>query len=100
MITENDIRSAYIFLRKNNHSIPDETLDFMLQASLAALKQENNFLLLLAQMQIEQIAKMDKATSTYVVSACRVNLNGLEVVKKIILEEQSENFIAQHKSKS
>jgi hypothetical protein len=39
MITEQSIRQAYIHLRKTNTSIPDETLNFMLHASLEALKK-------------------------------------------------------------
>jgi len=31
-----EIVEAYLFLRKNNHSIPDHTLDFIKDASLAA----------------------------------------------------------------
>ena len=32
------IIDAYIFLRKNNHSIPDDVLDFMKASSIAALE--------------------------------------------------------------
>lgn len=38
MITEQTIRDVYIYLRKHDNSIPDETLDFMLHASIDALK--------------------------------------------------------------
>ena len=38
MITEKEIRDAYIFLRKNNFSIPDDTLDFIKEAALEKLK--------------------------------------------------------------
>ena len=34
---EAEIRKAYVFLRTNNQSIPDEVLDFMKDAALAAL---------------------------------------------------------------
>jgi hypothetical protein len=37
MITEKSIREAYIFLRKNNHDISDEVLQFILDASLEKL---------------------------------------------------------------
>ncbi len=36
---EKEIRDAYIFLREKNMSIPSETLDFMLQASLDKIKE-------------------------------------------------------------
>jgi hypothetical protein len=42
MVTEQLIRQAYIHLRKINTSIPDETLDFMLQSSLEALKNKKS----------------------------------------------------------
>jgi hypothetical protein len=42
MVTESTIREAYLFLRKNNHTIPSETLEFMKDASLKALKKINN----------------------------------------------------------
>ena len=35
-MTRNEIIDAYVFLRENNHSIPDDTLDFMKDASLKA----------------------------------------------------------------
>lgn len=35
--TEKEIREAYIFLREKNHTIPSETLQFMLDASLEKL---------------------------------------------------------------
>ena len=34
---EMEIRAAYIFLRENNHTIPSDTLQFMLDASLEKL---------------------------------------------------------------
>ena len=37
--TEKEIREAYIFLRETNHSIPSETLQFMLDASLEKLNR-------------------------------------------------------------
>ena len=37
MITEKTIREAYLFLRKNNNTIPDETLNFIKYASLRQL---------------------------------------------------------------
>ena len=40
MITEQSIREAYVHLRTTNTSIPDETLDFMLEASLEKLKEK------------------------------------------------------------
>ena len=43
MITEQSILEAYIFLRENNHSIPDETLDFMKGASLDKLTEINKY---------------------------------------------------------
>lgn len=39
MITEDSILDAWLFLRKNNCSIPDETLDFMKKISLRELKK-------------------------------------------------------------
>ena len=41
MITEKTIIEAYVFLRENNQTIPDETLDFMKGASLEKLKEIN-----------------------------------------------------------
>ena len=38
-MNKNEIIEAYLFLRKNNHSISDATLDFMKEASLAALNK-------------------------------------------------------------
>jgi hypothetical protein len=37
-----DIIEAYLFLRKNDHSIPDEVLDFMKGASLAAFDSKKS----------------------------------------------------------
>lgn len=37
-MNEKEIIEAYLFLRKNNHSISDETLEFMKIASLRELK--------------------------------------------------------------
>lgn len=34
---EKEIREAHIFLRENNHTIPSDTLQFMLDASLEKL---------------------------------------------------------------
>jgi hypothetical protein len=34
MIKQSDILEAYLFLRKNNHSIPDETLEFIKNAAM------------------------------------------------------------------
>jgi len=36
---EKEIREAYVFLRKHNQTIPDETLQFMLDASLEKLNK-------------------------------------------------------------
>lgn len=36
--TEKEVREAYLFLRNNNHTVPSETLQFMLDASLEKLK--------------------------------------------------------------
>ena len=38
MITEEDIHKAYRILREKDHSIPDETLEFIKDASLKAFK--------------------------------------------------------------
>lgn len=53
MATEQEIREAYIFLRKNNNTISDETLNFMLGASLDRLKIEtvSSNLILLDQIK-------------------------------------------------
>lgn len=37
MIKRSDILDAYVFLRKKNQDIPDETLDFIKESSLNAL---------------------------------------------------------------
>ncbi|BAV39189.1 hypothetical protein BPT24_066 [Tenacibaculum phage pT24] len=42
MVTKESIMEAYVFLRKNNQSIPDETLDFMKDASLKSLEDLKN----------------------------------------------------------
>lgn len=34
----NEIRKAIIFLRENDHTIPDEILDFMLRVSLKEMR--------------------------------------------------------------
>lgn len=39
---EKEVRDAYVFLRKNNQSIPSETLDFMLQASIEKIVKIEN----------------------------------------------------------
>lgn len=41
MITEKLITDAWVFLRTNNNSIPDDVLDFIKDSSLAALRQQN-----------------------------------------------------------
>ena len=38
MITQKEILGAYVFLRTNNQSIPDEVLDFIKDAALEKLK--------------------------------------------------------------
>jgi hypothetical protein len=40
MICKERILEAYLFLRKNNHSIPSEVLDFILEVSLQALEDK------------------------------------------------------------
>ena len=42
MISRETIREAYLFLRKNNQSIPTNTLDFMLDASLSMYEATAN----------------------------------------------------------
>jgi protein-arginine kinase activator protein McsA len=42
MITRELIIEAYLFLRKNNQSIPDETLDFIKHSALEALANSSN----------------------------------------------------------
>lgn len=37
---ESSIHKAYFFLRKNEHSIPDEHLDFIRDAALMELKEK------------------------------------------------------------
>ena len=39
---EKEVREAYVFLREKNNTIPSETLDFMLDASLEKIKRLNN----------------------------------------------------------
>jgi len=41
MITRDWITKAYLFLRENNHNIPDEVLDFILNSSLDKLEELN-----------------------------------------------------------
>jgi len=41
-ILEKEVREAYVFLREKNNTIPSETLDFMLDASLEKIKRLNN----------------------------------------------------------
>ncbi len=43
-LNESLIREAYVFLRKNNCSIPDRTLDFMLKASLEKLNKKDDWI--------------------------------------------------------
>ncbi len=40
---EKEVRDAYVFLRTNNQSIPSETLDFMLQASIEKIVKMENY---------------------------------------------------------
>ena len=39
---EKEIREAYMFLRENNHTVPSDTLQFMLDASLDKLKRRTH----------------------------------------------------------
>ena len=41
MITKENILDCYAFLRKNNNSIPDDVLDFVLNASIEKLENIN-----------------------------------------------------------
>jgi hypothetical protein len=41
--TKSEIIEAYLFLRKNNQTIPSETLEFMKDSSLKALDQAINY---------------------------------------------------------
>lgn len=46
MITKKDIIDAYVFLRKNNQSIPDEVLDFIKDTCIEKLdliEKENDY---------------------------------------------------------
>jgi hypothetical protein len=40
MDLEKEIKRAYVWIRKNNHTIPDEVLDFMKDASIEKLRKE------------------------------------------------------------
>lgn len=40
LVNEDLIRKAYVHLRKTNNTIPSETLDYMLRASLEQLKKD------------------------------------------------------------
>lgn len=40
MIKREDIIEAYLFLRENNQTIPDETLDFIKESSISALEND------------------------------------------------------------
>jgi|WetSurMetagenome_2_1015567.scaffolds.fasta_scaffold153602_3 hypothetical protein len=42
MISKDEIINAWVFLRKKNHSISDETLDFMKNISIEALEKIEN----------------------------------------------------------
>lgn len=42
MINKNDILDAYLFLRKNNHSISSETLEFIKDVSIRELEKIEN----------------------------------------------------------
>ena len=42
MINRKDILEAYSFMRRHNHSLPDELLDFMKDASLSAFDSLDN----------------------------------------------------------
>jgi exosome complex RNA-binding protein Csl4 len=46
MITKKDIIDTYVFLRKNNHSIPDEVLDFIKDTCIEKIdliEKENDY---------------------------------------------------------
>ncbi len=43
MVTEERIIEAYVFLRENNQSIPDEVLDFMKSVAIEKLNEIKDF---------------------------------------------------------
>lgn len=57
MITKETIMEAYLFLRKENQSIPDETLDFIKQVSLEALTKSENLPISDAKASAIEVAK-------------------------------------------
>jgi len=69
MIKEKDIVEAWVFLRKHNHSLPDEVLDFIKESSLKALEHLHP-----VQSEVMQIftkPELDQRIAEAVEQACR-----------------------------
>jgi len=71
MIKEKDILEAWSFLRRHNHSLPDELLDFIKESSLKVLANE---------------AELDQRIAKAVEQACREQREGLKAVRDLINE--------------
>lgn len=71
MVTKNSIREAYLFLRKENQSIPSETLEFMKEAALAKLDEQS-------EVDLHQVSDID--VSEFVGQAVLSKVDNVEVV--------------------
>lgn len=68
-----EIREAYVFLRKENNTIPSETLQFMLDTSLEKLNREDGVRL----MTEEDRALMRMETVSQFIEHCKDH--GIEI---------------------
>lgn len=66
MITKQLILDSYLFLRKENQTIPSETLEFMKNASLKALENDNDKdeLLIECGLQLKYLSEKFGETGT------------------------------------
>ena len=93
MITEKSIIDAWVFLRTNNNSIPDNVLDFIKDSSLAALRQQNlqqtqysTLLELLIQMMSEEQRLYDVSDNDSVKYGTCLNMGAIHTVMELIIK--------------
>lgn len=89
MITEKEIIEAWVFLRKNNSSIPDEVLDFMKHHSLKALHRKNELILpeIKDERTIKHLEQLINLTPTGELRELLTELNILLQSQKDVGEE-------------
>lgn len=83
---EQEIREAYIFLRRNNKAVSSETFQFMLDASIEKLNQVNNIDII--KEPIIQLIKEKINSYKYMIEASRKEV--------IIIDDEVEYGINQH----